>query len=264
VHPHLEPEQRADHAELIADDRFGLVPLDGAKRVIYRDRLKPDGGFDLVVGNPPYVSEANNKPLFDRLRAIPAWRDIYRGKTDYLYYFLLLAFEKVKPGGTLCVITPAGWMNAGAADFLRKRLAEELTLERLFLFGSYKLFATDDAAPTPTVESAILVARKAPPTEGHKLRVVALEDETELSRNELLDEMALRAESRAGRRAGIHVHDLTQSSLIAERPWPVKFGAKDVATLAVAHLQQQLDEGKWEPLERSWKVFQGIQTAADA
>jgi hypothetical protein len=63
----IEPAQRADHAELIADERFGLVPLDGAKRDIYRDRLKPDQRFDLVIGNPPYVSEANNKPLFDRL-----------------------------------------------------------------------------------------------------------------------------------------------------------------------------------------------------
>src|SRR5205814_2103401 len=122
----LEPEHRADHAELVTDERFGLVPLDGAKRDIYRERFKPDGHFDLVVGNPPYVSEAGNKPLFDRLRAIPAWRGIYRGKTDYLYYFLLLAVEKLLPGGRLCVITPAGWMNAGSADFLRERLANEL------------------------------------------------------------------------------------------------------------------------------------------
>jgi hypothetical protein len=262
----LEPEQRADHGELVADERFGLVPLDGAKRAIYRERLKPDEQFDLVVGNPPYVSEAGNKPLFDRLRAIPAWRGIYRGKTDYLYYFLLLAVEKLKPGGRLAVITPAGWMNAGSADFLRERLASELTLEQLFLFGSYRLFATEDAAPTPTVESAILVATKAPAPKGHKLRVVALEDEegAPSDRHALLEEMTARASGRAGRRGGIHVHDLAQASLVAARPWPVKFGAKDVATLVVAHLQGQLDEGKCEPLERSWKVFQGVQSGADA
>jgi hypothetical protein len=262
----LEPEHRADRGELVADDRFGLVPLDGAKREIYRERLRPDEGFDLVVGNPPYVSEANNKPLFDRLRAIPAWKGIYRGKTDYLYYFLLLALEKVRPGGTLCVITPAGWMNAGAAEFLRRRLADELTLQQLFLFGSFRLFATTDAAPTPTVESAILVARKKPAPKGHKLRVVALEDEAAApaDRHELLEELARRAAGRAGRRGGIHVHDVVQASLVAERPWPVKFGAKDVATLVVGRLQGQLDEGRCEPLERSWKVVRGIETAADA
>lgn len=253
-------------SELIADDRFGLVPLDGAKRAIYEQRLMPYGGFDYVVGNPPYVSEAGNKALFDRLRAIPAWRRIYRGKTDYLYYFLLLAVEKLRPGGRLAVITPAGWMNAGSAEFLRERLAAELTLEQLFLFGSFRLFATDDAAPTPTVESAILVATKAPAPKGHKLRVVALEDEdaAPTDRHALLEEMEQRVAGRAGRRGGIHVHDIAQASLVAARPWPVKFGAKDVATLVVAHLQSRLDEGRCEPLETSWKVFQGIQTGADA
>lgn len=262
----VDPEHRADHAELVSDDRLGLVPLDGAKRDIYRDRLRPDELYDYVIGNPPYVAEANNKPLFDRLRAIPAWKGIYRGKTDYLYYFLLLALDKLQPGGKLAVITPAGWMNAGAAAFLRERLLEELTLERLFLFGSYRVFATDDAAPTPTVESAILIATKTAAPKRHKLRIVALEDDTAATadRHELLEEMAQRADGRAGRRAGIHVHDLDQSTLRADRPWPVKFGAKDVATLAVAHLQQQVDEGKCESLATSWKVFQGIQTGADA
>jgi hypothetical protein len=255
-----------DPAHTSDDARLGLVPLDGAKRQIYHDRLRPDALFDYVVGNPPYVAEANNKPLFERLRAIPAWNGIYRGKTDYLYYFLLLAIEKLRPGGALAVITPAGWMNAGAADFLRERLLAELTLQRMFLFGSYRVFATEDAAPTPTVESAILIATKAPAPKGHKLRVVALEDETvaPTDRHELLDEMARRADGRAGRRSGIHVHDIVQATLRADRPWPVKFGAKDVATLVVAHLQEQLDEGKCEPLATSWKVFQGIQTGADA
>jgi hypothetical protein len=261
----LEPEHRADHAELVSDDRLGLVPLDGRKRELYRERLRPDGRFDLVVGNPPYVAEANNKPLFDRLRAIPAWRGIYRGKTDYLYYFLLLAVEKLKPGGRLCVITPAGWMNAGNADFLRERLASELTLDELFLFGSYRLFATEDAAPTPTVESAILLATKGPAPKGHRLRVVVLEDEQAAprDRHELLDEMARRADGRAGRRGGMHVHRVAQASLAADRPWPVKFGEKDVATLVVAHLQALLDEGRCEPLERSWKATMGIETGGD-
>ena len=156
------------------------------------------------------------------------------------------------------MITPAGWMNAGSAAFLRERLAAELTLEQLFLFGSYRLFATDDAAPTPTVESAILVATKAPAPKRHKLRVVALEDEgAARDRHALLEEMEKRAAGRAGRRGGIHVHDIAQASLVADRPWPVKFGAKDVATLVVAHLQGQLDEGRCEPLERSMEDHDG-------
>ncbi|MEJ7715848.1 MAG: Eco57I restriction-modification methylase domain-containing protein [Thermoleophilaceae bacterium] len=80
--------------------------------------------FDLVVGNPPYVFETNNKvALRPPAGATRPGGSDYRGKSDYLYYFLLLAAEKVAPGGRLCVITPAGWMNAGNADWLRERLA---------------------------------------------------------------------------------------------------------------------------------------------
>lgn len=239
-----------------------------------------------MIGNPPYVAETNNKPLFERLRGIDAWKDVYRGKSDYLYYFLYMATELVAPGGRLCVIVPAGWMNAGNADWLREKLASTLRLDELFLFGSYRLFApTEDArrrdrrAPTPTVESAILLATKGKAPKGHKLRIVALEEETTAaqglmddvearapSRDRLLEEMARRAGGRQGRKSGIHVHDALQADLAHDRPWPVKHGSKDVAAKAVAHLQTQLDQRSEviEPLEARSSIPQGIQTGADA
>jgi hypothetical protein len=83
----LDPEHRADHALLVEDERYGLsAQLDPAKQDAFT-RIR-EGGFDLVVGNPPYVAEANNKPLFERLRQIDAWKGIYQGKSDYYYYFL--------------------------------------------------------------------------------------------------------------------------------------------------------------------------------
>lgn len=257
--------QRVDLPE---DDIYSPIPVEPEKRDRYRD-LTEDGSFDLVIGNPPYVAEPNNRPLFRHLRSIPAWKGTYRGKTDYLYYFLLLALEKLKPGGRLCVITPAAWMNAGSADFLRERLAAGLTLEELYLFGGYRVFAADQGpAPTPTVESAILVATKAPAPKGHKLRVVILDDEASGAaggRAALLDEMGKRIGGRAGTRSGLKAHTVPQSELRAEYPWPVKFGASDVPTRVVAHLQRVLArDGPVESLETSWYVFQGIQTGADA
>lgn len=282
----LDPEQRADRAELARDERFGLVPLDVEKQRAFQ-RIREDDRFDLVVGNPPYVAEANNKVLFERLREIPAWKGIYRGKTDYMYYFLYLAAEKVAPGGRLCVIVPAGWMNAGNADWLRDHVAGLLRLDELFLFGSYRLFAPEQGSardprykpPTPTVESAILLATKAPAGKRHRLRVVALEDEAEAAqhlagdagarapdRDALLEEMARRANGRAGRKNGVHVHDVAQADLVATRPWPIKHGARDVAARVVAHLQAALDD-PGSPVERlaeRWNIWTGIETAADA
>lgn len=281
----MDAGSRLDRAELMRDERLGLVPLDPEKHEAFR-RIREDSTFDLVMGNPPYVFETGNKILFDRLRTLPAWKKDYRGKSDYLYYFLQLAAEKVAPGGRLCVITPAGWMNAGNADWLRKSLAGTLRLDELFLFGSYRLFAPERElrggrrrAPTPTVESAILVATKADVPRGHELRIVALEDEAAAAqaitgdsearvpdRDALLGEMATRAAGRAGRKKGIHVHRVHQNMLDHSAPWPIKHGARDVAAQVVKHLDTALSAPgeEVELLERRWEIFQGIQTGADA
>jgi hypothetical protein len=280
----LEAEYRADHALLQEDERFGLsAQLDPAKQDAFT-RIR-EGGFDLVVGNPPYVAEANNKPLFERLRQIDAWKGIYKGKSDYYYYFLYMAAELLAPGGRLGVIVPAGWMNAGNADWLREKLAGTLRLDELFLFGSYRLFAPEEEArarthraPTPTVESAILIATRAEAPKGHKLRVVALEDEAAAAlalsgdadvrapdRYDLLREMEQRAAGRQGRKGGIHVHDVRQRDLAADRPWSVKHGAKDVGSRVVAHLQHLLKKSlAVEEMGERWSIPQGVQTGADA
>lgn len=279
----LDPEHRADHALLQEDQRFGLTAsLDPDKQAAFT-RIR-EGRFDLVVGNPPYVAEANNKPLFERLRQIDAWDGIYKGKSDYYYYFLYMAAELLAPGGRMCVIVPASWMNAGNADWLREQLAGTLRLDELFLFGSYRLFAPEaeararvHRAPTPTVESAILVATKGKAPKGHKMRVVALEDEaaaalalsgdadvTAPDRRELLEEMTVRAGGRQGRKAGVHVHDLMQRELSSDSPWPIKHSKKDLAQKVVTHLDLGMTQGLNVPLAEMWTVIAGIETGADA
>ncbi len=281
----LASGQRADAALLASDERYGIVPLDAAKQPRF-DEIRQDEAFDLVVGNPPYVFESGNKVLFDRLRALPGWTDDYRGKSDYLYYFLAMAAEKLAPGGRLCVITPAGWMNAGNADWLRERLASTLRLDELFLFGGMRLFATEreerdvrTGLTPPTVESAILVATKVAAPERHRLRVVLLEDEAEAARAlsadpaartpgrvALLEAMAARAAGRVGRSGGILVHDIAQGTLRSTRPWPIKHTTRDVAARVVAHLQARMDARRSgiQRLGDRWIVAQGIQTGADA
>lgn len=264
-----------------SDERYGLGPLDAEKQARFGE-IRRDGQFDVVVGNPPYVAEAGNKVLFDRLRALPGWKGDYRGKSDYLYYFLLMAAEKLAPGGRLAVITPAGWMNAGNADWLREALTSELKLDELFLFGSMRVFATEQeeqdtraGAQPPTVESAILIATRGAAPPDHALRVVVLEDEEALlgatpgsapERRTLLREMGRRADAAAGRRDGLLVHDVPQATLRSSRPWPVKHTSRDVASRVVAHLQRRLDAPRVpvERLERRWDVVRGIETAADA
>ncbi|HEY5196256.1 MAG TPA: N-6 DNA methylase [Solirubrobacteraceae bacterium] len=281
----MEPALRHDVALLASDERYGIVPLDSAKEPRFA-KIREDGAFDLVIGNPPYVSESGNKVLFDRLRALPGWQGDYRGKSDYLYYFLAMAAEKVAPGGRLCVITPAGWMNAGNADWLRERLAMTLRLDELYLFGSMRLFATEHeernvraGMTPPTVESAILVATKVPFPRTHRLRVVLLENEVQAAveitgdpaarippRDALLQLMGSRGQGRAGRSKGILVHSIRQDQMRSTRPWPIKHAQRDAAARVVAHLQAQIDDptSDVERLAERWEVVRGIETGADA
>jgi hypothetical protein len=200
------------------------------------------------------------------------------------YYFLWLASEQVAEGGRVAVITPAGWMNAGDAGWLRERIASHLRLDEMFMFGSTRLFAPehDDArdprrAQAPTVESLILIATKAPVPQRHHVRVTVLEDERALARavtgkpdarrperEQVLATMAARSAGAAGRRDGILVHSVRQSALGADEPWPVKFNARDLATRVVRHLEALVQAGSAEPLSQRWHIFQGVQTGADA
>jgi len=181
--------------------------------------------------------------------------------------------------------------SGGLDERGQRRLAARSTggdasARRALQFGSHRLFAPDRArrgerhrAPTPTVESAILVATKAQVPRGHELRVVALEDEPAaaqaisgdpearvVDRDALLAEMADRGARRAGRRRGIHVHRMRQSELDAALPWPIKHGAKDVAAQVVAHLDSLLTgaDALVEPLGERWSILRGVETAADA
>ena len=44
-----------------------------------------DGGFDLVIGNPPFVGEKGNKELFDRLKSSPL-ASYCSSRMDYSFF----------------------------------------------------------------------------------------------------------------------------------------------------------------------------------
>src|SRR5690606_19658889 len=71
---------------------------------------------------------------------------------------------------------------------------------------------------------------------------------------------------RYGRRDGVLSHDRAQSDFRPEQPWPIKHNREDVGPRVVEHLDRLLKDrsSHVETLDTSWKIFQGIQTGADA
>lgn len=101
------------------------------------------GGFDAVIGNPPYVRQehlAAHKPLLRRFAS-------YDGAADLYVYFVELAHRLARPGGRFCLITPNKWLTAGYGRALRSHLAAQHSVEGVVDLGRTPLFGATDAFP---------------------------------------------------------------------------------------------------------------------
>ncbi len=99
--------------------------------------IMQNGGFDVVVGNPPYIKEATNKAAFNELHN----HYCYQGKMDLWYFFGCLALEIVKKEtGLIGYIAPNNWItNAGASKF-RNIILQKGKLLEFVDFGDFKVF----------------------------------------------------------------------------------------------------------------------------
>lgn len=95
------------------------------------------GGFDVVIGNPPYIKENTNKSAFDDLHEHP----IYQGKMDLWYFFGWLGLELIKKNeGYVGYIAPSNWItNFGASKF-RNYFLDKGKLVDYVDFGDFKVF----------------------------------------------------------------------------------------------------------------------------
>jgi hypothetical protein len=82
-----------------------------------------DGGFDVVVGNPPYVdSEAMVKSWTREREFITRTYSQTRGNWDLYIAFLELGCNLMAPGGYLSYITPDKWISKDFGMAMRKRI----------------------------------------------------------------------------------------------------------------------------------------------
>lgn len=116
--------------------------LDFSDSGVWRGELAAvmeEGGFDLVIGNPPFIGEKGNKELFSRLKASSV-ASYCSSRMDYWYVFCCVGMDALKPGGVMHLVVPNKWMaNAGAAP-LRLKLLKDGSLLRLSDFGACKVF----------------------------------------------------------------------------------------------------------------------------
>jgi hypothetical protein len=132
------------------------------------------GGFDLVVGNPPWVRAevldgAQRRYLAERFRWFRGGRDGQRGyahQADLAVVFLQRALELLAPNGVVAFLVPAKLATAGYATAAREALTRRTTISVVADLRHEPLAAFD-----ATVYPMALVATLSPPAESHRLRV---------------------------------------------------------------------------------------------
>ena len=96
-------------------------------------------GFDIVIGNPPYVGEKGHKELFEPIKPCRLGR-FYQGKMDLFYFFFHLALDLLKPNGVATFITTNYYITATGGTKLRTDLKNRAILLHLINFNELKIF----------------------------------------------------------------------------------------------------------------------------
>jgi hypothetical protein len=96
-----------------------------------------NGGFDVVIGNPPYIKEATNKSAFNGLHE----HSCYQGKMDLWYFFGSLALDIIKRDyGLIGYIAPNNWITNDGASKFRNFIIEKSKIVEFIDFSDFKVF----------------------------------------------------------------------------------------------------------------------------
>ena len=114
--------------------------------------VEPRGGFDAVIGNPPYVRQEQIKELKPALKKA---YQAYDGMADLYVYFYELGLRLLRPGGRLSYVVTNKWLRAGYAEELRGLLSSKAWLEAVADFGHAKSFF-----PGADVFPCVIVTRR--------------------------------------------------------------------------------------------------------
>ena len=187
---HKEKLPSLDHAikhgdSIVADPAYTKVPFNWVTEfhnIFGGDKFSlasDTSGFDIVIGNPPYVRQEFLSPTKPALQK--EYQEFYNGTADLYTYFYRRGFQLLKKDGYLGFITSSTFTKTSSGANLRRFLKNETAIDRFVDFGLLQLF--DEA----TNLACIVIARNTKLMPDHKIQSSKIESLPGLETENLLE-----------------------------------------------------------------------------
>jgi adenine-specific DNA-methyltransferase len=124
------------------------------------------GGFDIIIGNPPYIKEFVEKSAFDGLHNSP----YYQGKMDIWTMFACVSIDLLKEGGYFAFIAPNNWLTNAGASIFRNKILQEGEIIKFIDFGDFKVF------PEAGIQTMIFIFKKTGLKKNYKLNYAKIKN----------------------------------------------------------------------------------------
>ncbi len=132
-----------------AEDYEGYK-IDFDFKLFFSEVWREKGGFDVVIGNPPYVRQELFKEYKPYLQQ--NYSSVYDGRADLYTYFVKKGFDILHGQGVLSLITSNKFIVRGYGEKLRNHLSTEKTIRTLINFGELPVFKA-------SVDSSIIIGQ---------------------------------------------------------------------------------------------------------
>jgi len=135
-----------DIGDLSDEDKARINPFDWESKNEGFGEIMGAGGFDAVIGNPPYLIAAGS----DNADYLISHYKLVQYQTDYYVYFIERALSLTRRGCYLSFIVSDAWLNSQYFSNVREHLLSKHKINQIVVFD-YPVF--QDA----TMENSILV-----------------------------------------------------------------------------------------------------------
>lgn len=163
-----EPLQNLDKNIKCGNSIVDDLAYAGARAFSWRDEfpsILDGGGFDVIIGNPPYVRQElikDIKPYLEKKY------QVYTGVSDLYVYFFEKAMSLLKEGGYFAFIVSNKFLRAGYGQKLTQYLQQHFTILSLIDFGDLQIFEGATTYP------CIITMQKKTPTDAQNVPLLKL------------------------------------------------------------------------------------------